>query len=84
MPAQYPGIGYVAGSEVSLLRRICNNTALMAEAFPSGIIPSFVPVPATPASPGVPGDMAEDGSYLYIYSSVAGQWLRVGLNDWTP
>lgn len=31
MPAQYPGIGFPPGSEVSLLRRICNNTALMAE-----------------------------------------------------
>lgn len=31
MPAQYPGVGFPPGSEVSLLRRICNNTALMAE-----------------------------------------------------
>ena len=84
MPAQYPGIGYVAGSEVSLLRRICNNTALMAGAFPSGTIPSFVPVPAAPGSPGAAGDMAEDGSYLYVYSATAGQWLRTPLSDWTP
>lgn len=77
-------MGYVADSPVVLARKIVNNTALMAGAFPSGIIPSFGPVPATPGSPGSPGDMAEDGSYLYVYSSVAGQWLRVGLNDWTP
>lgn len=84
MPAQYPGLGYVADSPVVLARKIVNNTALMAEAFPSGTIPSFGPVPATPATPGAAGDMAEDGSYLYVYSTVAGQWLRVALNDWTP
>ncbi len=44
----------------------------------------FVPVPATPGSPGVAGNMAVDGSYLYIYSAAAGQWLRVALNDWVP
>jgi hypothetical protein len=31
MPAQYPGIGAPPGGEVSLLRRICNNTAILAE-----------------------------------------------------
>jgi hypothetical protein len=31
MPAQYPGIGYVADSQVSLLRKICNNTALIVD-----------------------------------------------------
>lgn len=30
MPAQTPGIGYVADSEVSLLRKIANNTAITA------------------------------------------------------
>lgn len=77
-------MGYVADSPVVLARKLVNNTALMAAAFPSGTIPSFVPVPATPASPGVAGDLAEDGSYLYVYSTVAGQWLRTPLSDWTP
>lgn len=31
MPAQYPGIGYPASSQVGLLRRIVNNLALIAE-----------------------------------------------------
>lgn len=31
MPAQYPGIGFPPSSEVGLLRRICNNLALIAE-----------------------------------------------------
>jgi hypothetical protein len=30
MPAQYPGIGFPPDSTVSLLRKICNNTALIA------------------------------------------------------
>jgi hypothetical protein len=80
MPAQYPGIGFPPSSEVDLLRRITNNTALMVAG--GGTPGGFVPVPATPASPGVAGNMAVDDSYLYVYSADAGQWLRVALNDW--
>ena len=80
MPAQYPPIGFPPGSEVSILRRICNNTALMAEG--SGTPGGFVPAPATPASPGVAGNMAIDAEYLYVYSPAAGQWLRTPMNDW--
>jgi hypothetical protein len=82
MPAQYPGIGFPPSSEVSLLRRICNNTALMAEG--GGTPAGFVPVPATPGSPGAAGQMAIDGSYLYVYSATAGQWLRTPMSDWVP
>jgi hypothetical protein len=42
MPAQYPGIGAPPSSEVGLLRRITNNTALLAEAA------------GDPGTPGVP------------------------------
>jgi hypothetical protein len=82
MPAQYPGVGFPPSSEVSLLRRICNNTALMAES--GGTPGGFVPAPAAPGSPGVAGNMAIDAEFLYVYSAAAGQWLRTPMNDWTP
>lgn len=36
MPAQYPGIGWPADSQVDLLRKLVNNTALIAEGGISG------------------------------------------------
>lgn len=81
MPAQFPTIGYVAGSEVSLLRRICNNTALLAEAASGGTIPVWVTVPASSSAAGTAGQMAYDGNYLYVCVQNA-TWRRVALNDW--
>lgn len=82
MPAQYPGNGYVADSQTNLLRKLVNNTALIAASIPAGTPASFVPVPATKNSPGSAGEMAEDGSYLYVYSATAVQWLRVPISDY--
>lgn len=79
MPAQYPTVGFPPGSEVSLLRRICNNTALMADAASSG--PVWVSVPATSTSAGTAGQMAYDNDYLYVCVANA-TWRRVALNDW--
>lgn len=43
MPAQYPGIGFPPSSQVSLLRNIANNTALMAEGGgPGGGVTSII------------------------------------------
>ena len=82
MPAQYPDIGFPPGSEVSLLRRICNNTALIAESGGGGgggI--SWVTPPASAASAGVAGQVAYDASYFYVcYGS--GNWLRTPLSTW--
>ena len=83
MPAQYPDIGFPPGSEVSLLRRICNNTALIAEngggGGGGGI--SWVTPPASAASAGVAGQVAYDASFFYVcYGS--GNWLRTPLSTW--
>ena len=83
MPAQYPDIGFPPGSEVSLLRRICNNTAIIAEngggGGGGGI--SWVTPPASAASAGVAGQVAYDASYFYVcYGS--GNWLRAPLSTW--
>lgn len=82
MPAQYPDIGFPPGSEVSLLRRICNNTALIAESGGGGgggI--SWVTPPASAASAGVAGQVAYDASFFYVcYGS--GNWLRTPLSTW--
>lgn len=40
MPAQYPGMGYVADSPVVLARKIVNNTALMADGAQAPYTPS--------------------------------------------
>lgn len=84
MPAQYPDIGYPPGSEVSLLRRICNNTALMAEGGGGGgggggI--SWVSPPATSASAGTAGQVAYDTSYFYVCVS-GNTWARTPLMEW--
>lgn len=81
MPAQYPSIGFPPGSEVSLLRRICNNTALLAEAAGGGGIPVWVTVPASSSAPGTAGQMAYDTDYLYVCVQNSA-WRRVALNDW--
>lgn len=83
MPAQYPDIGYPPGSEVSLLRRICNNTALMAEngggGGGGGI--SWVAAPASAGSAGTAGQVAYDGSYFYVCVA-ANTWTRTPLMEW--
>jgi hypothetical protein len=81
MPAQYPDIGFPPGSAVSLLRRICNNTALIVDGGGGGG-GGLVPAPANPASPGSAGQWAIDDSYFYAYSAAAGQWLRTPMSDW--
>lgn len=81
MPAQYPGIGFSPSSEVSLLRRICNNTALLAEAAGGGGIPVWVTVPASSGAAGTAGQMAYDSDYLYVCVA-ANTWRRIALNDW--
>lgn len=80
MPAQYPGIGFPPSSEVGLLRRLVNNTALIADNGGSGGI-TWVAAPANAASAGTAGDVAYDGSYLYV--AVAGNtWVRTPLSSW--
>lgn len=78
MPAQYPGIGFPPDGPVGLARKIANNTALMAEA--GGSVP-FVAVPATAASAGTAGQMAYDGSYLYVATG-SNQWARTPISSW--
>ncbi len=85
MSAQYPGIGFPPDSQVSLLRKLVNNTALIAESIPAGTPGNFVPVgpvAASSAAPGALGDMAVDESYLYVYSPAAAAWLKVALNGY--
>jgi len=82
MPAQYPTIGFPPGSEVDLLRRICNNTAEMAGGSSGGGPVVLVAVPASSAAPGSAGQIAIDDSYLYVYSAAAAGWRRVAINDW--
>lgn len=81
MAAQYPGIGFPPDSQVSLLRKLVNNTALVADALAGGGAPSWVAVPATSASAGTAGQMAYDGSYLYV-AVAANTWRRVPISDW--
>lgn len=40
-----------------------------------------VPVPISASASGLPGQWAEDGSYLYICVGVD-TWKRVGLSTW--
>ncbi len=40
-----------------------------------GLIPEWVEVPASSTSPGVPGQLARDGSFLYVCHA-PGQWQR--------
>lgn len=81
MPAQGPTIGFVPGSEVSLLRRICNNTAIIAEAAGGGGIPVWVTPPVSSSAAGVAGQMAYDADYFYVCVAT-NTWRRVALNDW--
>lgn len=79
MPAQYPGIGYPPDSQVGLLRKLVNNTALIATV---GTPIAWVAAPAAANSPGTAGQVAYDASYLYVYSVAAGGWIRTPLSSW--
>ncbi len=46
-----------------------------------GSIPVYVTPPATSTSPGTAGNMAYDGSYLYLCVASA-TWRRVAIDDW--
>lgn len=81
MPAQYPGMGYVADSQTVLLRKLVNNTALLAAAIPAGTPASVVAVPATSGAAGTVGEFAVDGDYLYVVVA-ANTWRRTAINDW--
>ena len=39
-----------------------------------------VAAPASPSAPGAPGDIAWDGTYLYLYSGQGAGWRRVALD----
>jgi len=41
-----------------------------------------VDVPGSQTAPGQPGDLACDGTYLYLYHSAAKGWLRVPAEEW--
>lgn len=78
MPAQYPAIGFPPDGPVGLARKLVNNTALMAEA--GGSVP-FVAAPASAASPGTAGQIAYDGSYLYV-AVANNSWARTPISSW--
>lgn len=50
-------------------------TGQFEHATPAGAIAA----PATSAAPGINGQIATDGTYLYVYSSTAGAWKRITL-----
>jgi hypothetical protein len=83
MPAQYPGIGFPPSSEVGLLRRLVNNTALIAEngggGGGGGI--SWVSAPASSGAAGTAGSVAYDSEYFYVAVANA-TWRRVPISDW--
>jgi hypothetical protein len=39
----------------------------------------LVPVPASSAAPGSPGDFAMDNAYLYVYVTGLGLWRRISM-----
>ena len=76
-----PGIGYVADSQVSLLRKLVWNTYVIAGGTGGGVPPVWVAVPATSTSAGTAGQMAYDGSYLYVCVQNS-LWRRTPIDDW--
>lgn len=42
---------------------------------------ALVPVPASATAPGTQGQLAQDGSYLYICTA-PNTWKRVGIATW--
>jgi hypothetical protein len=77
-PPLYP---FWNDSQTVLLRKILTNTAMIADAIPSGGIPSIVPVPASSGAPGAANEIAWDSDYAYFYTVGQG-WRRVAINDW--
>jgi hypothetical protein len=77
-----PGIGYPADGQVELLRKLVWNTWYLAGGGGGSGIPAWVPAPASSGAAGLPGQMAIDAEYFYVYSAAAGQWLRTPMNDW--
>ena len=42
-----------------------------------------VPLPSSRSAPGMPGDLACDGTHVYLYPSASSGWLRIRLDtDW--
>ncbi len=80
MPAQYPGIGFPPDSQVSLIRKLVNNTALTAEN-PGGGGVSWVTAPASAAASGVAGQLAYDAQYLYV-AVATNTWRRTAISEW--
>lgn len=80
-----PGIGFPPDSQVGLLRKLVWNTWYIATYGGGGGGGNirYVSPPATPASPGSEGDVAEDGSYFYVYSTAAGAWRRTSIDEWS-
>lgn len=77
---------YWNDSQTVLLRKILTNSAMIADALSGGggggSVAIFVTPPSAASDPGSPGQVAEDGSYFYVYSATFSQWLRVPISDW--
>ncbi|HZK76900.1 MAG TPA: hypothetical protein VFD13_08340, partial [Candidatus Kapabacteria bacterium] len=52
-----------------------------AEASEAGLMKTWVSAPATSTSTGTPGEIAQDGTYLYICTAT-NTWKRVALSTW--
>lgn len=78
-PPFKPGLGFPPDGNIELLRKLVWNTWLLAGS--GGLTPSFVPVPASSSAAGTAGQMAYDGSYLYLCVA-ANTWRRTAIDDW--
>ena len=77
-----PGVGYPPDGQVELLRKLVWNTWLLAGGSGGGGgIPVWVTVPASSSAAGTPGQMAYDGSYLYVCVAT-NTWRRTAIDDW--
>lgn len=77
-----PGIGFPPDSQVDLLRKLVWNTWFLAGGSGGSGIPAWVPVPASSSSAGTPGQLAYNGSYLFVCVAT-NTWRRVAINDWS-
>ncbi len=74
---------YWNDSQTVLLRKILTNLAYLAGSVTGGGTGSpvvEVSPPASSASPGALGQVAQDGSYFYVYTAFG--WRRTAINDW--